>query len=54
MGLAGRTDLVSPGATSERFRSLDRGYYAPLCLTLAALAAPAALGGAPRSSEASR
>jgi hypothetical protein len=46
LGLAGRTDLVSPGSTSERFRAIDRRVYAPLCLTLAALAAPAAL--APR------
>ncbi|HEY4097103.1 MAG TPA: DUF3995 domain-containing protein [Baekduia sp.] len=42
LGLAGRTDLVAPGATTERFRTLDRRYYAPLCLTLAALSAPAA------------
>jgi hypothetical protein len=42
-GLAGRTDLLSPGSTSARFRELDRRYYAPLCLTLAALSAPAAL-----------
>jgi uncharacterized protein DUF3995 len=40
-GLAGRTDLLSPGSTSPRFRELDRRYYAPLCLTLAALSAPA-------------
>jgi hypothetical protein len=45
-GLAGRTDLLSPGSTSERFRALDRRYYAPLCLTLAALSAPAALPAA--------
>ena len=41
LGLAGRTDLVSPGSTSERFRALDRRYYGPLCLGLAALSAPA-------------
>ena len=41
LGLAGRTDLISPGATSARFRALDRRVYAPLCLTLAALSAPA-------------
>jgi hypothetical protein len=40
--MAGGTDLASPGATSARFRSLDRLLYAPLCLTLAVLAAPAA------------
>src|SRR5215210_863712 len=33
-GMAGRTDLVSPGSTSPRFRRLDRRYYAPLCLLL--------------------
>jgi Protein of unknown function (DUF3995) len=44
LGLAGRTDLVSPGATSARFRSLDRRIYSPCCLTLAALSAPAARG----------
>ncbi len=38
-GLAGHTDLVSPGSTSPRFRRLDRGYYSPLCLSLAAAAA---------------
>jgi hypothetical protein len=42
LGLAGLTHLVSPGSSSPRFRALDRRIYAPLCLTLAALAAPAA------------
>ena len=41
LGLAGRTDIVSPGSSSERFRQLDRQVYSPLCLTLAALATPA-------------
>jgi hypothetical protein len=41
LGLAGRTDLLSPGSTSARFRELDRRYYGPLCLGLAALSAPA-------------
>lgn len=41
LGLAGRTDLVSPGSTSKRFRELDRRIYAPLCVGIAALAAPA-------------
>jgi hypothetical protein len=41
LGLAGRTDLVSPGSTSARFRSLDRRVYSPLCLSLAALSLPA-------------
>jgi hypothetical protein len=41
LGLVGRTDLLSPGSTSARFRALDRRYYGPLCLGLAALSAPA-------------
>jgi Protein of unknown function (DUF3995) len=39
-GLAGRTDLLSPGADSERFRRLDRRMYSPLCLCLAVAAWP--------------
>ena len=35
-GFAGRTDLVSPGSASTRFRRLDRRVYSPLCLALAA------------------
>jgi hypothetical protein len=42
LGLAGRTDAVSPGSSSPRFRRLDRQRYSPLCLALAALALPAA------------
>jgi Protein of unknown function (DUF3995) len=42
LGLAGRTDLVSPGSTSTRLGSLDRRVYSPLCLTLAGLALAAA------------
>ena len=34
-GLSGRTDLLSPGSTSTRFRRLDRVLYSPLCLALA-------------------
>ena len=45
-GLAGRTDLISPGSESERFRRLDRRIYSPLCLTLATLALPAVLTSA--------
>lgn len=41
VGLFGLTDLVSPGSNSPRFRRLDRRYYGPLCLSLAALSAPA-------------
>jgi hypothetical protein len=36
LGLLGRTDIVSPGSTSARFRRLDRRCYSPLCLGLAA------------------
>jgi len=36
LGLSGLTNLVSPGSESERFRRLDRRYYSPLCLVLAA------------------
>ena len=42
LGLAGRTDLLSPGSDSPRFRELDRRLYSPLCLVLAVLAFPAA------------
>jgi hypothetical protein len=42
-GLAGRTDVLSPGSCSPRFRELDRRVYSPLCLVLAALALPAAV-----------
>ena len=42
LGLAGRTALISPGSSSPRFRRLDRRRYSPLCLTIAALATPAA------------
>ena len=41
LGLAGRTDVVSAGSSSPRFRALDRRLYSPLCLVLAALAVPA-------------
>ncbi|MGO9877181.1 MAG: DUF3995 domain-containing protein [Acidimicrobiia bacterium] len=34
-GLAGRTDVLSPGSTSPRFRRLDRRVYSPLCVALA-------------------
>jgi hypothetical protein len=42
LGLAGKTDVVSPGSSSPRFRELDRRIYSPLCLALALLALPAA------------
>ncbi|MFI8433589.1 DUF3995 domain-containing protein [Streptomyces sp. NPDC079020] len=41
-GLSGRTDLLSPGSASARFRRLDRVAYSPLCLALAAATATAA------------
>ena len=41
LGLGGRTDILSPGSASPRFRRLDRRIYSPLCLGLAALALPA-------------
>lgn len=44
LGFAGRTDAVSPGSSSPRFRELDRRIYSPLCLALAALALPSARG----------
>lgn len=36
LGWSGRTDLVSPGSDSVRFRRLDQRVYAPLCAALAA------------------
>jgi hypothetical protein len=44
LGLAGCTDLVSPGSDSEAFRRRDRRFYAPLCLALAVLSLPAVAG----------
>ncbi len=38
-GAVGRTDLLSKGSTSPRFRSLDRRFLSPLCLALATGAA---------------
>jgi hypothetical protein len=35
LGLAGATELVSPGSSSQQFRRLDRRIYSPLCLSLA-------------------
>lgn len=36
LGFVRRTDVVSPGSGSSRFRRLDRRVYSPLCLALAA------------------
>jgi hypothetical protein len=44
LGVLGRTDVVSPGSTSARFRRLDRRVYAPLCLGLAGGALTARTG----------
>jgi hypothetical protein len=41
LGLAGKTDVMAPGSDGHRFRRLDRHFYAPLCLGLAAGAARA-------------
>ena len=35
LGATGRTGSVVPWTPSERFRRLDRNYYAPLCAMLA-------------------
>jgi uncharacterized protein DUF3995 len=45
LGLAGRTDLVVPTATSDRFRALDRRVLSPVCLALGLAALPAAASG---------
>jgi uncharacterized protein DUF3995 len=42
-GRAGRTDLLAPGSSSDRFRRLDRRIYSPICLALAALSFPGRL-----------
>ena len=41
LGLAGRTDVMSPGSVSAEFRERDRRVYSPLALVLAGLALPA-------------
>jgi|tagenome__1003787_1003787.scaffolds.fasta_scaffold20389803_2 hypothetical protein len=48
LGLLGRTDLVSPGSSSPRFRRLDRRLYSPLCLVIAALSRMGGLSGSKR------
>ncbi len=40
-GVAGRTDMLVPGSSSEAFRARDRRLYGPICLALAALSVPA-------------
>ena len=34
LGLLGKTEVVSPGSSSERFLRLDRQIYSPLCVAL--------------------
>lgn len=41
LGMLGRTDVVSPGSSSPRFRRLDRRIYAPICLLISAATATA-------------
>jgi len=36
LGVAGRTDLLVPGSTSDGFRRHDRRLFAPICLALGA------------------
>lgn len=45
LGFLGRTDAVSPGSTSERFRVLDRRVFSPLCVALAVGSAAALADG---------
>jgi Protein of unknown function (DUF3995) len=35
LGFAGKTELVSPGSVSDKFKEMDKRVYSPLCLTLA-------------------
>jgi hypothetical protein len=35
LGFMGRTDLVSPGSASPKFRRMDKRVYSPLCAALA-------------------
>ena len=39
LGFTGRTEVVSPGSVSARFRRMDRRFYSPLCAALAVGAA---------------
>ena len=42
-GVLGCTNVLVSWTPGERFRNMDRRYYGPLCLALAALASPAAI-----------
>lgn len=35
LGFTGKTELVSPGSASDKFKQMDKRVYAPLCMTLA-------------------
>jgi hypothetical protein len=35
LGFSGKTDMVSPGSVSARFRRMDKRFYSPLCAALA-------------------
>jgi hypothetical protein len=43
LGFAGKTEVVSPGSVSPRFRSMDQRFLSPLCLALA-IGAASSLG----------
>ena len=44
LGFSGRTELVSPGSVSPRFRRMDKRYFSPLCAALAVGAATSLRG----------
>ena len=50
VGLAGRTEMLSPGSNAATFQRLDRWVYSPLCLALAAGSAVSAISGVSNSS----
>jgi hypothetical protein len=39
LGFSGKTELVSPGSVSTRFKRMDKRVFSPLCLALAVGAA---------------
>ncbi len=39
LGFSGKTEFVSPGSVSPRFRRMDKRYFSPLCAALAVGAA---------------
>ena len=43
LGFAGKTEVVSPGSVSPRFREMDGRFLSPLCLALA-IGAASSLG----------